>query len=193
MDPYVLVFSHKHPSCSGQSLFSVQLASIRYITPYVSLFWRSVSRSLQQASLGSLRGLIRPTLLFIARIPIIIFFFSLPSDQLHRFNDGHSRGRFIFQLGGGAGTHKTTQEENGTKNGRQRRERGLCNASTGRRDKEKAKQIQESGAQRKKARRGKKKKGLLEETYGVKERWMAPCSSSMAPSKSPHEDMGSDA
>ena len=74
MDPYVLVFSHKHPSCSGQSLFSVQLASIRYITPYVSLFWRPVSPSLQQASVGSLRGLIRTTLLFIARIPIIIFF-----------------------------------------------------------------------------------------------------------------------
>ena len=189
MDPYVLVFSHKHPSCSGQSLFSVQLASIRYITPYVSLFWRSVSPSLQQASAGSHRGLIRPTLLFIARTAIIIF---LPSDQLHRFNYGHSRGRFIFQLGGGAGTHKTTQEENGTKNGRQRRERGLCNASTGRRDKEKAKQIQESGAQRKKARRD-KKKGLLEKTYGVKMCCMAPCSSSMAPSKSPHEDMGSDA
>ena len=193
MDPYVLVFSHKHPSCSGQSLFSVQLASIRYITPYVSLFWRSVSPSLQQASVGSLRGLIRTTLLFIARIPIIIIFFSLYLQISYiGSNDGHSRGRFIFQLGGGAGTHKTTQEENGIKNGRQRRERGLCNASTGRRDKEKAKQIQESGAQRKKARRG-KKKGLLEETYGVKMRWMAPCSSSMAPSKSPHEDMGSDA
>ena len=153
MDPYILVFSHKHPSCSGQSLFSIQLASIRYITPYVSLFWRSVSPSLQQASAGSHRGLIRPTLLFIARTAIIIF---LPSDQLHRFNYGHSRGRFTFQLGGGTGTHKKTQEENGIRDGRQRRERGLCNASTERGDKEKQsgyKRAEHSRRKRDKTRR----------------------------------------